>query len=192
MWSYRGERYNPASFTETMSYGGGSVMIWCGICVGAHTDLVAVENGSLTALRYFSDILEPHVMPFAPFIGDDLIFMHDNARPHLVCVVRDYLSKVSITQMDWPTRSSDMDPIEHVRVIIGRRVSSKNSTPRTVEELKLVLAEECENLPQEMIDGIIGSMGEHIHAFIRVRESHTRFLLFFIIRKNFFRNHKPF
>lgn len=175
MWRYRGERYNPTNFTETVAYGGGSVMVWGGISLGARTELVFIENGSLTALRYISEILEPHVMPFAPFIGDDFVFMHDNARPHTARVVRDYLNAVAITQMNWPARSPDMNPIEHVWDNLGRRVHQRNPSPRNVEELKLALVEEWENLPQEMIDGIIGGMRKRIQALIRARGSHTRY-----------------
>lgn len=114
MWRYRGERYNPTNFTATVAYGGGSVMVWGGICVGARTDLVVIDGGSLTAHRYITDVLEPHVMPFAPFIGENFIFMHDNARPHTARIVKDYLNEVGIDQMEWPSRSPDMNPIEHV------------------------------------------------------------------------------
>lgn len=173
MWRYPGERYHPANFTETVAYGGGSVMVWGGICLGVRTELVVIENGSLNAFRYLTEILEQHVMPFAPFVGDGFIFMHDNARPHTARVVRDYLQEVGITQMQWPARSPDMNPIEHVWDIIGRRVHQKNPSPRNVEELKLSLVEEWNNLPQEMIDGIINSMVDRIQALIRARGSNT-------------------
>lgn len=114
MWRYRGERNHQANFTETVSYGGGSVMVWGDITLTARTPLVIIEDGSLTAHRYITEILEPHVMPFVPFIGPDFVFMHDNARPHTARVVRDYLNDIRITQMDWPARSPDMNPIEHV------------------------------------------------------------------------------
>lgn len=111
-----------------MAYGKGSVLVWEGICLGARTELGVIENGSLTALRYVSEILEPHVMPFAPFIGDKFVLMHNNDRPHTASVVRDYLNEVAIKQMDWPARFLDMNPVEHVWDLIGRRVSPKKSS----------------------------------------------------------------
>lgn len=175
MWRYPGERYNPTNFTETVAYGGGSVMVWGGICLGARTELVIVDGGALTAQRYITDILEPHVVPFAPFLGDNFIFMHDNARPHTANIVRNYLNDVGITQMDWPARSPDMNPIEHVWDIIGRRVRAKTPAPRNVHELKLALLEEWENIPQEMINNQIESMGRRIQALIRARGGNTRY-----------------
>lgn len=150
-------------------------MVWGGICLGARTELVLIENGSLTAHRYVTEVLEPHVMPFAPFIGQNFIFMHDNARPHTASIVNSYLREVGINQMDWPARSPDMNPIEHAWDILGRRVRQRNPAPRNVEELKLALVEEWDNLPQEMIDSLIQSMGNRIQALLRARGGNTRY-----------------
>lgn len=150
-------------------------MVWGGICVGARTDLVVIDGGSLTAHRYITDVLEPHVMPIAPFIGENFIFMHDNARPHTARIVKDYLNEVGIDQMEWPSRSPDMNPIEHVWDMIGRKVRQKNPAPRNVSELKSALVEEWQNLPQELIDGVIGSMGRRSQALIRARGGNTRY-----------------
>ena len=89
-------------------------MVWGGISLTARTALVIIDGGSLTAHRYITEIPEPHVMPFSPFIGSSFVFMHDNARPYTAHIVRDYLNEIGITQMDWLARSSDMNPIEHV------------------------------------------------------------------------------
>ena len=48
-------------------YGGG--MVWGGISLEARTDLVIMERGTITALRYITDCLIDHVVPYAPFIG---------------------------------------------------------------------------------------------------------------------------
>lgn len=175
MWRYRGERYNRTNFTETVSYGGGSVMVWGGICLGARTELVLIENGSLTAHRYVTEILEPYVMPFAPLIGQNFILMHDNARPHTARIVSSYLHEVGITQMNWPARSPDMNPIEHAWDILGRRVRRRNPAPTNVEELKLALKVEWDNLPQEIIDSLIQTMGNRIQALLRARGGNTRY-----------------
>jgi hypothetical protein len=38
----------------------------------------------------------------------------DNARPHIVRVVRDYLTQQHVDVLPWPAVSSDRSPIEHV------------------------------------------------------------------------------
>ena len=39
--------------------------------------------------------------------------MDDNARPHRARVVNYYLEDEGIEHLDWPSRSPDLNPIEH-------------------------------------------------------------------------------
>jgi len=80
LYHRRGEQDEHVNFTPTVSYGGGSVMIWGGICLGARTELVVV-NGALNAHGYIHD-LPDNLVPFAPHIGEKCLRMHDNVRPH--------------------------------------------------------------------------------------------------------------
>ena len=75
-------------------------MVWAGISAEARTELVVVDRGTMNADRYVANILQEHVVPFAPFIGDNFILMHDNARPHIARVVQTYLDEVGISRME--------------------------------------------------------------------------------------------
>ncbi|KAL3266096.1 hypothetical protein HHI36_010282 [Cryptolaemus montrouzieri] len=81
-----GERYQQCNIRQTENFGGSSVMVWGGISFHGRTELVLVNNGRMTGARYIADILEPHVLPFGPLIGENFIYMHDNTRPH-ACLV---------------------------------------------------------------------------------------------------------
>lgn len=96
-------------------------MVWGGISLEAKTDLVFIDGGAnpinrrgLTAIRYTQEVLENHVMPYAGFIGENMLFMHDNAKPHSAKIVKCYLQEVGIQTMEWPARSPDLNPIEHL------------------------------------------------------------------------------
>lgn len=55
-------------------------MFWGGIDYDACTELVQILRPNVIARRYVLDILDEHVVPFAPFIGPDFSLMHDNAQ----------------------------------------------------------------------------------------------------------------
>jgi len=53
------------------------------------TNKLVVVNGALNADGYIRDVLQEHVVPFAPYIGENFLLMHSNARPHKVHCVSD-------------------------------------------------------------------------------------------------------
>ncbi|CAH2234632.1 jg15227 [Pararge aegeria aegeria] len=66
----------------------------------------------------------------------------DNARPHTARVTQAYLNDMNITVMEWPARSPDMNPIEHVWDLLKRKVKSRIPAPANVDELRIVVVEE--------------------------------------------------
>ncbi|GFV73685.1 transposable element Tcb1 transposase [Trichonephila clavipes] len=50
--------------------------------------------------------------------------MDDNVRPHRANIVDECLQSEDITRMDWTAYSSDLNPIEHVWDMLGRRIAS--------------------------------------------------------------------
>ncbi|GFV77640.1 putative transposable element [Trichonephila clavipes] len=114
------------------------------------TELHIFDRGSITGDRYCEEILLPHLRLFRGAIGPDIIFMDDTARPHQTLAVEELLESEDITRMDWPAYSPDLNPIEHVRDALGRRIAARLHHPENTQ-LKQMLIEEWALLPQEML-----------------------------------------
>lgn len=177
-----GERFAQACIQETVEYGGGSCMFWGGISADGKTDLVCVSRtggargqGSMTARRYIVEVLEVHVVPYADFIGERFTLMHDNARAHTAIIVRNFLQEVGISVMQWPAKSPDLNPIEHLWDHLKRKVRSRDPAPTTLQELEEAVIEEWALIPQEEVVKLIRSMRERMEAVIRARGGNTRF-----------------
>ncbi|GFT34916.1 hypothetical protein TNCV_3879101 [Trichonephila clavipes] len=72
--------------------------------------------------------------------------------------------------MDWPARSPDLNPIEHVWDFLGRRLAARTLPPLTIRELRLALQDEWAAMPQQLIDTLILSMGRSCETYLAVRE----------------------
>ena len=172
IWRERGTRNYPAHVREVSQYGGGGLMVWAGISVGRRTPLHIIRNGTLTALRYRDEILRPHVVPMAADIGDRFIFVDDNARPHRARLVDAMLRDEGIERMVWPASSPDLNPIEHVWDTLGRRIAARPAPPTTLQQLEMALLEEWVDIPQAVVDNLIGSMQNRCAAVIAVHGDH--------------------
>lgn len=101
--------------------------------------------------------------------------MHDNARPHVAAVVRQYLHEVGIPVMEWPARSPDLNPIEHLWDELKRRIRARPNTAENLQELKVAIEEEWDGIPQEFVVTLIRSMKNRMEATIRARGGNTSY-----------------
>ncbi|GFU69018.1 transposable element Tcb1 transposase [Trichonephila clavipes] len=138
-WRDRGSRNNPAFVHESVVFGGGGVLV--------------------------DEILRPIVVPYAVAIGNDFFLMDDNSRPHRANFVEDSLFKEGIKRLEWPARSTDMNPIEHVWDALRRRIAGRQPPPQTLQELERALLEEWNRIPQLVINSLIDSMPQRLGRY---------------------------
>ncbi|GFW72629.1 transposable element Tcb1 transposase [Trichonephila clavipes] len=135
---------------ERHGYGGAGWLVWGGIILGSRTDL-HVQSLTMTGHIYRDVILEQHVRLLR---GAEFLFMDDNARPHHANIVHECLQSEDITRMDWPAYSTDLNPIEHVWDMLGRRIAARQPPPTCLLELWRALLDEWCNIPQYQIDNL--------------------------------------
>ncbi|GFU90452.1 transposable element Tcb2 transposase [Trichonephila clavipes] len=162
VWRDRGNQNNPAFVRERSQYRRAGWMVWGGISIGGRTDLHIIRNDTLTGRRYADEILRPYVIPYARAIKDSFVFQDDNARPHRARLVENMLEAETIQRMEWPAFSPDLNPIEHVWDMLGRRIAARPRPPATVRDLEIALLEEWNSIPQSLIDNLIASMANRL------------------------------
>ncbi|GFU80137.1 transposable element Tcb2 transposase [Trichonephila clavipes] len=105
-------------------------------------------------------------------MGLQFLFMDDNAPCHRTVAAEHFLESEDIERMDWPARSPDLNPIEHVWDFLGRRLAARTLPPVTIRELRLALQDEWAAMPQQLIDTLILSMGRRCETCLAVRGDH--------------------
>ena len=89
-------------------------MVWGGISWEGKTALHVFQNRTITDERYINEILDVYVKPYSGAVGENFILMDDNARQHSTRAVERYRECETIEQLNWPARSPDANPTEHV------------------------------------------------------------------------------
>ncbi|GFT90374.1 transposable element Tcb2 transposase [Trichonephila clavipes] len=172
IWRERGSRNHPSNIIERDRYGGHGVRVWGGIMLRSRTDLHIFDAGSVNGTRYCNEILLPYVRLFRGAMGLHFLFMDDNAPCHRTVAAEQLLESEDIERMDWPTRSPDLSPIEHVWDFLGRRLAARTLPPVTIRELHLALQDEWAAMPQQLIDTLILSMGRQCETCLAVMGDH--------------------
>ena len=116
---------------------------WRGIVDGLGRDSqeeLVIVRGTFTAFKLCEQIVCPYVVPFFK-THNAMIFQEDNARPQSANSTCQVLAKNHVATLEWPSRSADLSPIEHVWDILGRRIYARNDA-NNIRQLEAALLEE--------------------------------------------------
>ena len=107
---------------------------------------------------YRPDPTQPGYQPYVTH-NPGVLFMQDNARPHVARMSMDFLNEHGIDVMDWPPHSPDVNPIEHIWDILGRRIRRRTAPPQNLVQLRVALQED--RIPQRQINGLCREGSTH-------------------------------
>jgi transposase len=102
-------------------------MVWGCISHDCKLDLVTIQ-GNLTGDQYIRDVLQPVVVPH-----------FDNGRSHRSRAVTAYLQSEAVTSVPWPAMNPDLNPIKHIRDMLGRRIQAREPPVQNIRQLEAAL-----------------------------------------------------
>ncbi|GBN83294.1 hypothetical protein AVEN_47246-1 [Araneus ventricosus] len=77
--------------------------------------------------------------------------------------------------MNWPSRSSDLNPIERLWDVLEKGVKAHHTTPATLTELWTSPADILQAIPVERFRKFVESMPRRVAAVIKARGGPTRY-----------------
>ncbi|GFU13726.1 transposable element Tc1 transposase [Trichonephila clavipes] len=110
-------------------------MVWDAISYHGRSNLLRIK-GNLNSNRYVREVLHPEVVLFHRSIPG-AIFQQNNTRPHVAKTVRDFCSAQHMQLLPWPAYSPIMSPIEHMRDLVGWRLTRDPRPAASKDELLL-------------------------------------------------------
>lgn len=168
VWRRPHEKYDVDCLIPTVK-GSRGVMVWGCFTQNMLGPLIEVE-GKITGQKYL-EILQETLPPFLESMSASSVhlFQDDNASVHRVNEVSQWKQQNSISSLEWPAQSPDLNPIEHLWDVLERRMHKRRNKPKNKEELMDALMEEWVKIEPEILKNLVESMPRRIQAVIEAK-----------------------
>jgi hypothetical protein len=80
-----------------------------------------------------------------------------------------------VTSVPWPAMSPDLNLIEHISDMLGRRIQAREPPGQNIRQFETALHREWQQLSQQDIRRLTGGMRRGVKAVIQARGNYTRY-----------------
>ena len=164
------------SVSGTLKFGGGSIMVWGCITAEGPGYLTKIE-GKMDAQLY-CDILNDEFRQSCDYYGFDMgqiIFQQDNDPKHTSKKATKWLVENDVNVMQWPSQSPDLNPIEHIWVLLKRKLNQYHERPDGMLTLWSRISEEWERITRAECLAVIDSMPRRILALKKAKGGYIKY-----------------
>lgn len=166
------EALNNKYTKKTVKHGGGNVMVW-GCFSGYGIGPVRKIEGQMDQYQY-KKILEETMIPHSEEnLPVTWIFQHDNDPKHTARSVKAFLTEQSVTVLEWPANSPDLNPIENLWHTIKTKLSQNHIT--NIHGLYSAFENAWRSIPVETCNKLVESMPRRCKAVIDNRGYPTKY-----------------
>ncbi len=153
VWRKPGTAHHLSNTVPTVKHGGGSIMLWGCFSAAGTGRLVAIE-GKMNAAKY-RDILDENLLQSAQDLrlGRRFTFQQDNDPKHTAKITKEWLHNNSVTVLEWPSQSPDLNPIEYLWRDLKMAVHQR--LPSNLTDLERICKEECRGSPNPGVKNLL-------------------------------------
>ncbi len=166
VWRKPGTAHHLSNTVPTVKHGGGSIMLWGCFSAAGTGRLVAIE-GKMNAAKY-RDILDEDLR-----LGRRFTFQQDNVPKHTAKITKEWLHNNSVTVLEWPSQSPDLNPIEHLWRDLKMAVHQR--LPSNLTELERICKEEWQRIPKSRCEKLVASFPKRLMAVLNQKGASTKY-----------------
>ncbi len=168
-----GTAHHLSNTVPTVKHGGGSIMLWGCFSAAGTGRLVAIE-GKMNAAKY-RDILDENLLQSAQDLrlGRRFTFQQDNDPKHTAKITKEWLHNNSVTVLEWPSQSPDLNPIEHLWRDLKMAVHQR--LPSNLTELERICKEEWQRIPKSRCEKLVASFPKRLMAVLNQKGASTKY-----------------
>ncbi len=173
VWRKPGTAHHLSKTVPTVKHGGGSIMLWGCFSAAGTGRLVAIE-GKMNAAKY-RDILDENLLQSAQDLrlGRRFTFQQDNDPKHTAKITKEWLHNNSVTVLEWPSQSPDLNPIEHLWRDLKMAVHQR--LPSNLTELERICKEEWQRIPKSRCGKLVASFPKRLMAVLNQKGASTKY-----------------
>ncbi len=173
VWRKPGTAHHLSNTVPTVKHGGGSIMLRRCCSVAGTGRLVAIE-GKMNAAKY-RDILDENLLQSAQDLrlGRRFTFQQDNDPKHTAKITKEWLHNNSVTVLEWPSQSPDLNPIEHLWRDLKMAVHQR--LPSNLTELERICKEEWQRIPKSRCEKLVASFPKTLMAVLNQKGASTKY-----------------
>jgi hypothetical protein len=141
-------------------------MIWGAFSAHGKAEL-SVLRGKQDSVAYCYTI-ETYLLPFANYhYGDQFIYQQDNASIHSFKFTRDMFTDHRVEEMDWPSRSPDLNRMENQWSKLVRIFYAEGKQYNSANELKNAIFDAWNSISLTYLQTLVASMNDRCFEVIR-------------------------
>ncbi|ROI69460.1 Eukaryotic translation initiation factor 2 subunit 2 [Anabarilius grahami] len=173
VWRKPGTAHHLSNTVPTVKHGGGSIMLWGCFSAAGTGRLVAIE-GKMNAAKY-RDILDENLLQSAQDLrlARRFTFQQDNDPKHTAKITKEWLHNNSVTVLEWPSQSPDLNPIEHLWRDLKMAVHQR--LPSNLTELERICKEEWQRIPKSRCEKLVASFPKRLMAVLDQKGASTKY-----------------
>ena len=169
--SYWHDKRAAKRWHSTRQASGGGVVVWEAVSEEAKSNLVSI-NERFNAKRY-TKLLEESLVPIMNTQTCRTIFQHDRAPPHTALHAQKWIEEKAISEVPWPSRSPDLNPIENVWSALSHAVYENAQHYDNVKDLRQAILEVWDNIEINYIRSLVRSMSERCLKVVEARSGQS-------------------